>query len=243
MNGSPVFTALLADPTASLDSLLAAAGARHPVVFETVRLADMEIDVLQIEDMAAYVDRLAASSDNDHPLSLPFWAKLWPASLPMAVLLAKMRPAPASLLEVGAGVGLCGLAAAMRGVRTVITDIEPEAALFIKAAILKNGLADRATAQVTDFTVDRLGQRFETVAASEALYLPHTHAGLLDFLDAHLEDTPNAQVLLSCDDSRRPDAFMSLAKPRFSIGRMETSRTDEDGVERRSAIYRLRKSA
>ena len=243
MPSPPALAKLLTDQDATLDSLLAAANSICEVCFESVSLGGVDVEVLQIVDMPAYVDHLAARATDGKPLHLPFWAKLWPAALPMAMLLSRTPELPKNLLEVGAGVGLCGLAAAKRGVPSLITDIEPEAVLFIRAAIVKNGLSQSARAEVVDFTATRLPERFDTVAASEALYLPQTHTGLLDFLTAHLSDSPTAQALLSCDDVRRPDAFMRLAAPTFRIQRMGASRTDSDGNVQPSTIYRLRRHA
>lgn len=224
----------------SLEDLLAFLSARYPVHFETVRLGGSELKILQLSDMPAYLDRLTAKADVGGDLRLPFWAKIWPTSLAMALVLAGLNPANTpEILEIGAGVGLCGLAAAKKGIKAVISDIEPEAVLFIRAAILKNNLSDFAQARMVDFARDRLDQRFMTIAASEVLYLEDLHEPLLEFLQAHLADDPRAQVLMACDSSRRGAGFFSRASASFRIQRMTTKCPAPDGDSRECTIYRL----
>ena len=57
-------------------------------------LGSLSIDILQITDLPAYIDRLAARSAPGEKLVLPFWAKLWPASLPLAMLAAGLASRP-----------------------------------------------------------------------------------------------------------------------------------------------------
>jgi len=223
-----------------LEDILALASSSYSVSFETVALGPLSIDLLQISDLSAYIDRLAARSAPGEKLVLPFWAKLWPASLPLAMLAAGLSPRPGrSVLELGAGLGLCGLAAAMRGCEATITDIEPEALLFIRASILKNGLENAARAALLDMRGGGLAKTFDVILASEALYLPSLHEPLRELMLRQLAPAPDAQVLLSCDHCREAATFFALAQQNFRIQRTQTTCRADSGDSQTCVLYRM----
>jgi len=239
MSDDDRISTLATAPDTRLDDLLALAATRFQVHFEPLRLGDMAIDVLQITDLSAHIDRLMARATGQQKLNLPFWAKIWPASFPMSLLLTRMDPASGPrLLEIGAGVGLCGLVAARRGFAAAISDIEPEALLFIRASILKNGLEATARAVRLDFMAGRLEERFDTVMASEALYIPDSHEPLVDCLKTHL--APGGQLLLASDIARPAPKFFAHASAHFAMQRMEANYPGEDGQTKTSVIFRMR---
>ena len=241
MKSDPRILNLALDPGARLDDVLALAQARYPVVFETVNLGGMSIDLLQIEDLPGYIDRLVETSRPGEKIVLPFWAKLWPASFPLAMLASRIAPATgARLLELGAGLGLCGLAAAKKGIQALITDIEPEALLFIKASILKNGLGSVASAGLLDMGDARLDDSFDVVVASEALYLPQLHEPLAEFLAGHLKPGGNSQILLSCDRCREAAPFFARVQQDFLIQRTQSTCRSDSGESQTCVLYRMR---
>ncbi|MFZ5425411.1 MAG: methyltransferase [Thermodesulfobacteriota bacterium] len=226
---------------ARLDDILALAGSRHPVHFETAALGGVEISVLQITDLPAYIDRLVETSRPGEKLTLPFWAKLWPASIPLAMLVSRLDPKPgAKLLELGAGLGLCGLAAAKRGFEALITDIEPEALLFIRASILKNGLEDKARAGFLDISKPPAGDIFDVIVGSEALYLPALHEPLAALLKASLKPGPDCHVLLSCDRCREAAPFFARINQDFLIQRTQSTCRAGDGESQTCVLFRMR---
>ena len=200
---------------APLDELLDLARSRYDVCFEPVTIGAHTLDILQIADLAALLDRLIATAGTA-PLELPYWAKIWPTSMLLGHFLHHLDPDPdRSLLEIGAGVGICGLFAAARGFTTVITDIAPDALLFSRINILQNGLQDRASVARADFAADRLDRRFDIILGSEVLYIESLHRGLLKFLESHLKLDPRAEVILAKDYHRRADRFFALADKEF----------------------------
>jgi predicted nicotinamide N-methyase len=229
--------------TAPLDELLDLARSRYDVCFEPVTIGGVTLEVLQIADLPALIDRQAAGAG---PVELPFWAKIWPGSMLLGHFLHHLDPGPGrTLLEIGAGVGVCGLFAASRGFATVITDIHPDALLFARINVLKNGLEDRAEVARADFSADRLGRRFDVILASEILYIEDLHRGLLKFLEAHLSGDPAAEAILARDYHRQADRFFRLAESEFVcsdrlVGYKENV-TGQDEPERKLChIHRLR---
>jgi len=241
MNQDPRILKAALSPDTTLDDALALAGSRHPVQFETVALGAMDIELLQISDLTGYIDRIVETAPPGEKITLPFWAKLWPASFPLAMLISRQTPPPgASMLELGAGLGLCGLTAAKRGFKATITDIEPEALLFIRAAILKNGLDAVARAAMLDMAQGGLGETFDLIAGSEALYMPHLHEPLADLLRDHLKPSPDAQILLSCDQCREAAPFFARASRDFLMQRTQSTCRSDGGESQTCVLYRMR---
>lgn len=199
---------------ASLDDLLASVRARYAVHFEPVTVGGASLELLQLDDMEAYLDRLLAQTDPAKSLELPFWAKIWRSSLLLAHYVQRLPPG-AEALEIGAGVGLVGLFAAARGLRVTISDIDADAVLFTRIAILHNGLAHRATAARVDFTSDRLERRYDYILGSEILLRDDTYRGLTKFLRAHLAPAPESEVILVKEYARTAKKFFKLAADDF----------------------------
>lgn len=229
---------------APLDELLDAARSRYDVQFEPVAIAGETLEILQLADLDALLDKLVATAGNG-PIELPYWAKIWPAAMLLGHFLPHLGPGEGrTLLELGAGLGICGLFAAKQGFRVLISDINPDALLFAKINILQNGLGDRADVARVDFAADRLGRRFDILLGAEILYLEDLYRGLLKFLLAHLSPEPTAEVVLAKDYSRKTTRFMAMAEREFSIaervvGYKETN--PENGTPERKLcrIYRL----
>lgn len=219
---------------APLDELLDMARSRFEVRFEPVNAGGHTLDILQITNMAEYVEHLADAARGEI-VDLPFWARIWPASMLLAHVAASL-PADeeTTVLEIGAGVGICGLVAAARGLRAVITDISPDALLFSRINVLQNGLQDRAEVLAADFSADRLGRRFQYVLGAEVLYIEKLHRGLVKFLLAHLRADGVSEVVLSRDWKRKSIRFFKLAEQEFQLDRRTVGcKSSQDGEDER----------
>ncbi|WP_051261846.1 class I SAM-dependent methyltransferase [Desulfovibrio inopinatus] len=202
----------------SLDDLLTLARKRYDIVFEPLTIGDTHLELLQIRDMATYIEALDRDTAPGEKLELPFWAKIWPTSVLLGYVVQKIPSANApELLEIGAGIGICGLAAAKAGFRATITDIAPDAALFTHINILKNNLVGQAKAAVADFTSTRLDETYDIIIGSEVLYMEPTYRALAKFLNAHLKPNANSQIVLARDYHRKPKKFFKLIERDFNI--------------------------
>jgi hypothetical protein len=202
---------------APYDELLDWARSAYGVAFEPLSIDDIHLEVLQIADMEAHIDHLVAAA-TDQGVELPLWAKIWPASLLTSHFLRRLPPIPGlPLLEIGAGVGVCGLFAAAFGHEVLVTDVNLDALRFARINILHNGLGDRATAARAHFAGDVLPRKFTRILGSELLSLEALYAPLLAFLKAHLAAEPEAEAILSCNYLRDPGAFLNLAARDFAI--------------------------
>ncbi len=131
-------------------------------------------------------DRLLEAAD--HFEAFPYGLLLWDAGVVLADALASMGPLDGrSVLELGAGVGLTGLAARHLGGSVVQTDHAPEALELARRNALLNGI-DGITQTVADWAQWDVPGRFDLIVGSDILYDGSAHAPIAGVLEASLAD-------------------------------------------------------
>ena len=221
------------------------ASEKFQVEFENVRVGSHKMHILQIADLDRYIDQLAEESRDK--IELPFWAKIWPASILLSHYLTSF-PEPAAgrqVIELGCGIGLAGLFCAARGFDVVLSDNNTDALLFAKINILKNNLQKKVSIMPVDFTRDRLQKKFDYIVGSEIFYRESGYRGLVKFLLFHLQTSPHAEVVLSADYRRQAKKFFQTARKEFYIDQKNIGykeQEDQSGDQERflCAIYRMK---
>lgn len=213
------FQGLLRD--ARLDELVGLASSAHAVHFDTVRVGQTALEFLQISDMVEYIDRQVERLESHKGAdALPLWAKIWPASLPLAMYMQRQTPMQGDkVLEIGAGLGVAGLFAAQRGFPVVISDNNPDALLFARINALQNDLSDTVEVCLVDFVANGHQGRYSRIIASEVLYREAFFTPLLRFLREHLQPGSATEILMTADAGRRALKFFVQAKEHFHIAR------------------------
>ncbi len=117
------------------------------------------------------------------------------------------------VLELGCGLGLAGIVAAMGGAHAVFSDYVPESLEHARANARLNDVPARRTEfRILDWEDPGALPRFDLIVGSEILYEYYFHGSLISLMESALE--PDGRIVLA--DRKR------LAVSRF-IGRM-TSR-------------------
>ena len=93
------------------------------LIEESVGLRGAALQVLRPRDTEALLDDHAF----EHEEFLPYWAELWPSGVALARRVAARSLRGARVLELGCGLGLPSLAAALAGGRVLATDWSPQA--------------------------------------------------------------------------------------------------------------------
>src|SRR3954454_8083743 len=107
------------------------------LVEETVAIGrGREVRVLRPRDS----DELLAEEAFEHEQLLPYWAELWPSSVALARTVGVRALRGARTLELGCGLGLASVAAALAGGRVLATDWSPEAVRFASGNAQRNGV-------------------------------------------------------------------------------------------------------
>ncbi len=100
--------------------------------------------------------------------AIPYWVDIWPAAVALARRLIVRDLNGIRAIELGAGIGVAGLAAAAAGARVLITDRDPEALAVVRESAALNKLA--VDVQPLDWNACHLEERFDLVLAADILY-------------------------------------------------------------------------
>ncbi len=124
------------------------------------------------------LDAAADGGDSDGEPSDPYWAALWSAATPTAAAVWRATwPPGTTVLELGCGVGLVGLAALARGYDVTFSDAVPQAVHVALENARQNGYP-QARSRVIDWHAPPDGA-YDVLLASDVLYHRGSHAALL----------------------------------------------------------------
>jgi predicted nicotinamide N-methyase len=160
MSDTPLFT--------PMESLRADLERRFRTTTRTVQVGGRDVDLLS----PANADDLISEDDYVMDERLPYWADLWPSAQILAGEVRTMRLAGQRVLELGCGMGLVAIAAALAGADVTATDYYEDAILFAKlnAAEATGKLIGTRMVDWSKMPAD-LG-KFDVVLASDVLYEP-----------------------------------------------------------------------
>jgi predicted nicotinamide N-methyase len=111
------------------------------LVEEEVELAaGVRLDILRPPSAEELIDEAAFDEEE----FLPYWAELWPSGLALAQHVTRLEPAGVRVLELGCGLALPALAAALRGADVLATDWAEDAIELVRRNAERNGVSIRA---------------------------------------------------------------------------------------------------
>jgi predicted nicotinamide N-methyase len=146
---------------------------------ETIEIAGRELSLTRPIDAESLLEDEAFEREE----FLPYWAELWPAGRALAEIVGERNVAGLSVVEVGCGLGLPSLVAALGGARVLATDWSPDAIELLRGNAQRNGVT--LEAQVVPWgAAEALLERapFDLVLASDVLYERRNVEELLELL-------------------------------------------------------------
>jgi predicted nicotinamide N-methyase len=147
---------------------------------------------------------------------LPYWAELWSSGVALAHDVSRRALRGAAVLELGCGLGLPSIAAALAGGRVLATDWSPEAVRVTAENAHRNGV-EIETAVVAWGAPEPIVERapWRWVLASDVLYEQRNVDLLLELLPRLVDRT--GEVLIA-DPSRSPaERFLECARERWEV--------------------------
>jgi predicted nicotinamide N-methyase len=147
---------------------------------------------------------------------LPYWAELWSSGVALAHDVSRRALRGAPVLELGCGLGLPSIAAALAGGRVLATDWSPDAIRATEENARRNGV-EVETAVVAWGAPEPIVERgpWRWVLASDVLYEPRNVDLLLELLPRLVDRSGEALI---ADPSRRPaDRFLERAGERWEL--------------------------
>jgi predicted nicotinamide N-methyase len=149
------------------------------VVEQVVSLGERDLVVLRPLDSEALLDENAFG----HEEFLPYWAELWPSGIALARSVSRLHMRDLRVVELGCGLALPGIAAALGGARVLATDWSPDAVALAARNARRNGLM-LETAVCDWGSPGRLlaGAPWDLVLAADVLYERRNAEALLGLL-------------------------------------------------------------
>jgi predicted nicotinamide N-methyase len=182
-------------------------GAASDLVEETFVLAGRAVRVLRPRDADAVLDDVLAEDDPGDD-RLPYWAELWPSGVALARALETRPLAGRRVLELGCGLGLVAVTAALAGASVLAVDRSPEATAFAAANAAHNGV----TLQVAVCAFEEpgpllAGAPWDLVLAADVLYEPRNVPVLLGLLPRLVDN--RGEVWLADPGREMLDTFLA----------------------------------
>jgi predicted nicotinamide N-methyase len=136
-------------------------------VTENVEIGGRRLTVVHPPDAAELIDEEAF----EHEEFLPYWAELWPSSVALAETVAALPLQGRRVVELGCGLALPAIVAALGGAQALATDWSPDALAYAERNGRANG-ADVETLRVAWREPEALVARgpFDLVLAADVLY-------------------------------------------------------------------------
>ena len=158
--------------------------AGYPARRVALDVGTLRLQLHVVDGLEDYVDTDALLRDPD-AAEPPYWAHLWPGARCLARLMsAHTACAGRRVVEVGCGLGLAGIAAAMRGATVTLLDNAHAALRFAQASAALNTC--RVETVRTDLRHAGVRGPFDYCLAADVTYDPLLQVALADFLAAHL---------------------------------------------------------
>jgi predicted nicotinamide N-methyase len=203
------------------------------LIAERIALPGAEVELMRPPDAEA----LISEESFEHEEFLPYWAELWASAVALAhdVSLRSLRGK--RTLELGCGLGLPSIAAALAGGRVLATDWSPDAVRATAANADRNGV-DLETLECSWAEPEAIIERapWPLVLASDVLYERRNVELLLNLLPRLVDETG---LVLLADPGRVPAERFLAAAPE----RGWTVRSIASPRARRVLIHRLRRGS
>src|SRR3954453_5338811 len=197
------------------------------LVEEVVAIAGHDLALLRPRDAEALLDDEAFDRDE----FLPYWAELWPSALALARAVASRALHGARTLELGCGLGLPSLAAALAGGRVTATAWAPDAIAMAARNARRNQLTIET--QVVSWTQPEPlvhSAPWTLVLASDVLYEARNGEALLPLLPRLIDD--KGEIWLADPGRPAAGAFLERAAARFTIDTRAAKEIPQGGVHR-----------
>lgn len=209
--------------------------AKYRLTFDRLKIGENDLRLLKIADLAEF---LGGKDPFANVSEFPFWVRLWDAAMVLAYVLGGQKDVEGKrLLELGAGLGAPGLAAAAAGYEVTISDYEDIIMDFQRVSAAASGLEGIEFVHLDWLDPPDL-QPFDVLVGAEILFREAFFLPLLNIFKQYLKK--DGMIFLAHDATRQSlSKFLQLAQDDFEISLKKQTLT-RDGKERTIIVNRLR---
>jgi predicted nicotinamide N-methyase len=223
-------------PQSELDQIMERIRAKFDVETVPLRIGGKELKILQLTDFESYVEGLIEKGVEVK--ELPYWAKVWDACFLLALFLGKQPVVPGQrILEIGAGLGVVGIYAALCGHKVTLSDVDEDALLFARANVLMNGIP-HVEALNLDWRDSNIPEPYDIIVGSEVIYERTVYPALVQFLRKAL--APKGTIFLSKNTLLPTPTFFPELTTYFKF-KQTVGKVHLDGEAQEIAIYAIRR--
>jgi len=161
--------------------------------------------------------------------NFPLWSKIWEATAVLSFQLAAITPDPAKrFLEIGAGMGVAGLAAAKMGHNMTITEYNKDAINFAKANARLNNL-DNVDIRELDWNNPLIEGQFDYIIGSEVVFKEEDIMGLYLLFQRYLK--PDGTIILAEGMRRTSLKFAKAMDEHYTVAmKKQTMKSDDKEI-------------
>lgn len=146
---------------------------------DTVELAGRRLTIVRPPDAADLIDEQDFARDE----FLPYWAEVWPSGVALARAAERLVTPGDRVVELGCGLGVASIAAALAGAAVLATDWAADALEFAAVNAARNGARVETALVRWEEPLELLEQApWDWVLAADVLYEHRNVAPLLDLL-------------------------------------------------------------
>ena len=208
---------------------------KYSLTFDSLKVSGNTVRILKVADLEEFLegkDPLANVSE------FPFWIRLWDAAMILSYVLgAQTETKGKRLLELGAGLGAPGLAAAAAGFDVTLSDYENIIMDFQKVSAAASGLTNVEFSHLDWLNPPEI-EPFDVLAGAEILFRDEFFEPLLNIFKTCLK--PDGMIYLAHDSKRQSlGKFLKIAQADFDISLKEQSFI-RDGQKITVIVNRLR---
>lgn len=208
---------------------------KYALTFDSLKVSGNTVRILKVADLEEFLDGKDPLADVSE---FPFWIRLWDAAMILSYVLgAQTETKGKRLLELGAGLGAPGLAAAAAGFDVTLSDYEDIIMNFQKVSAAASGLTNVEFSHLDWLNPPEI-EPFDVLAGAEILFRDEFFEPLLNIFKNCLK--PDGMIYLAHDSKRQSlGKFLKIAQADFDISLKEQSFI-RDGQKVTVIVNRLR---
>ena len=176
----------------------------EPNSVETIEFGSVSLQVAKPANIEQLLDSSEIKERFDESAYMPYWANIWPVSRSLATKIIKYRwPRKLSVIEIGCGLGLAGLAALAAGHDVTFSDYDASALSYARKNSILNGFNAAKFLELN--WKNPLAEKFDVIIGADLTWDQELVPHLINVFDVMLK--PDGLIWLADQNRLNQDDF------------------------------------